>query len=154
MDVFPALLRKERLTPTDEALRVDHEAGCFYHPQKKVVVPCSTCGRFLCALCDVELEGRHYCMTCLASGKKQRKIRNLENERVLYDNIALLLATVPLLFFYITILTAPVALFIAVRHWKSPSSIIPRTRIRSIAAIVLATLQIAGWTYGIYSWVT
>ncbi len=154
VDAFPALLRKLPADATVGALRVDHEAGCFYHPQKKVVAHCSACGRFLCALCDVELAGSHLCMACLAAAKKNRKIRNLENERVLYDSIALLLATVPLLFFYVTILTAPVALFIAVRHWKSPSSIIPRTRIRSIVAIFFATLQIAGWSYGIYSWIT
>jgi len=153
IDAFPALLRKEPAAPAAGALRDDHEAGCFYHPRKKVVVNCSVCGRFLCVLCDVELEGRHYCMACLAAGKKGRKIRNLENERVLYDNVALLLATLPLLFFYVTIFTAPAALFIAVRYWKSPSSIIPRTRIRSIAAVLLSALQIAGWSYGLYLWV-
>jgi len=27
----------------------DTEAACFYHPQKKAVIPCDSCGRFLCA---------------------------------------------------------------------------------------------------------
>ena len=33
----------------------------------------------------------------------------------------------------------------AIRYWKAPPSILPRTRVRSVIAIVLALLQIAGW---------
>jgi hypothetical protein len=149
---LPALLRKPPDLKPGALLKIDIEAGCFYHPQKKAAVHCSACGRFLCALCDVELNGRHFCMSCLESGKSQHKIRNLENERVLYDDIALMVAFFPLLIFYITIFTAPAALFIAIKHWKSPSSIIPRTKIRFVAAILLSVLQIAGWSYGIYYW--
>jgi len=153
VDAFPALLRKQSTIEPGSLLKIDNEAGCFYHPQKKAAVHCSVCGRFLCALCDVELNGRHFCMACLEHGKRQRKIRNLENERVLYDNIALMVAFFPLMVFYITIFTAPAALFIAFKHWKSPSSIIPRTKIRFVIAIMLSVLQIAGWTYGIYYWI-
>ena len=89
-------------------------------------------------------------MACIEAGKRKRRIRNLENERFLYDNMALLLAVLPLFIFYITILTAPAALYLAIRHWSSPSSIIPRTKIRYVLAIVFSVLQIAGWSYGLY----
>jgi hypothetical protein len=63
----------------------------------------------------------------------------------LYDNIALSLAVYPLLIFYFTIVTAPTALFIAIRFWNAPRSIVHRTRARLVLAILIAGLEIAGW---------
>ena len=37
------------------------------------------------------------------------------------------------------------ALFVAIRYWKAPPSILRRTKIRFVAAIIIALLQIAGW---------
>ena len=68
---------------------VDGEASCFYHPAKKAVLPCESCGRFLCAVCDVEMNGQHLCPACLASGKKKGRLKQLENRRTLYDSLAL-----------------------------------------------------------------
>jgi len=144
-DAFPALIRKMPAVQTGELLQTDNEASCFYHPKKKATVPCSVCGRFLCALCDVVLDGRSMCLTCMETGKNQRKIKSIENTRTLYDNRALSIAVIPLLFVYLTIITAPIALFMSFWYWKKPSSIIPRTKIRFIIAIILSLLQIAGW---------
>jgi hypothetical protein len=143
--VFPALHRKTNLGQSAETIMVEGESSCFYHPQKKAVLPCDGCGRFLCALCDCLLEGRHYCPACLETGRTKRKIQSLDNRRTLYDNIALVLAVYPLLIFYLTIFTSPMALYIAIRYWKAPQSILRRTRIRAIAAIVLALVEIGGW---------
>ena len=145
VDVFPAINRSSPVGQAGAALQVDKEAGCFYHPRKKAVVPCGTCGRFLCALCDVSLNGQHLCPACLEKGKTHRKIKNLENHRTCYDTVALLVATVSILIYWITIFTAPIVIYLTVRHWKSPSSIIPRTRIRFILAFLIAGVQIAGW---------
>jgi len=43
------------------------------------------------------------------------------------------------------------ALFVAIRYWNAPRSIIPRTKIRYIVAIVIATLEIVAWAIGIYA---
>ncbi len=144
-DSFPALVRKQSAVQTGELLQTDNEASCFYHPKKKAVIPCSVCGRFLCALCDVVLDGRSMCLTCVETGKDQSKIKSLENKRTLYDTRALSIAAIPMLFVYPTIITAPIALFMSFWYWKKPSSIIPRTKIRIIIAIILSLLQIAGW---------
>jgi len=144
--VFPAFYREisEGLQP--EALLIDSEASCYYHPDKKAVVPCSMCGRFLCALCDVQFTGKHLCISCLETSGKNKKISNLENHRVLYDSITLWIAILPMLFFFVTIITAPLAIFMVFRYWKAPSSIVSRTKLRFIAAFLFAGLQIAGWT--------
>src|SRR5438445_3356213 len=130
VEIFPALFRTPARGRDGEALMVDGEASCFYHPQKKAMLPCQGCGRFLCALCDCELHGQHFCPACLEVGRKKGKIKSLENERVLYDSIALSLAILPLLMAYFTILTAPMALYVAIRYWNAPRSIVQRTRSR------------------------
>jgi hypothetical protein len=147
--VFPAI-RHVAVGKGGEALLSDTEASCFYHPQKKAAAACETCGRFLCALCDVDFNGRHLCPACIEAGKKKGKMTNLENRRVLHDHIALSLAFLPILIYPLTFVTAPAALYYAIRYWKTPSSILPRTRIRNILAIFIALMQIAAWCFVIY----
>lgn len=65
----------------------------------------------------------------------------------MYDNIALLLALGPIVllpFWFLAILTAPAALFMAIRYWRAPSSVAPRTKARFVTAGILALLEIAG----------
>jgi len=150
IEIFPALFRRFTPGQDGERLVVEDEASCFYHPEKKAVLPCEGCGRFLCALCDCELQGQHFCPACLESGKKKGRIRKLEDERYLYDNIALSLAVYPTLVFYFTLITAPMALYIAIRYWNAPRSIVHRTKLRLISAIAIASLQLAGWAVGFY----
>ncbi len=147
VDVFPALFRKQVVEASGEALRVEDEASCFYHPKKRAVIPCAVCGRFLCTLCDVDFDGKHLCPVCLETGQRKRKLKNLETRRTLYDSIALFLAIVPMLFLWPTIVTAPIALFVSVRYWRAPTSIIPRTKVRFIIAFTLAGFQTLGWAW-------
>ncbi len=154
VDAFPALFRDIRLGQAGEALLVEDTSSCFYHPQKKAVVHCQGCGRFLCALCDVELAAKHLCPSRLETGKLEGRMKNLQDQRTLYDNMALGVALMPMLLVWITILTAPVALFLAIRYWKAPSSIIPRTRVRFVIAIIVGLLQMGGWSLFIYFLIT
>src|SRR5215472_15595335 len=77
VEVFPAFFRKTDAGPGAEAVMVEGESSCFYHPQKKAVTPCAACGRFLCALCDCELNGQHFCPACLETGRTKGKIKSL-----------------------------------------------------------------------------
>lgn len=150
INVFPAFVRTTTSVMA-ESLLIQGESSCFYHTEKKAVLPCDSCGRFLCALCDVDFNGQHVCPTCLEVGKKKGKIKNLLNHRTRYDSIAIALAVFPLLIFYITPLTAPIAIYIAIRYWNAPVSIVPRRhKVRYVSAIVIASLQIIGWAVGIY----
>ena len=151
-DVYPALFRTLPSGRTGETLQAESEAGCFYHPGKKAAVSCSACGRFLCALCDVELNNRHLCPACLEKAKTKRKIKNLETHRVCYDKIALFVALISLILIWPTIVTAPVVVFMVIRYWKAPGSIIPRSKIRFILAFGIACLQIAGWILVLGNW--
>jgi hypothetical protein len=143
------LFRRAETGPNPEAVMVEGESSCFYHPQKKAVVPCEGCGRFLCALCDCILHGRHFCPGCLDTGKKKGKIKSIETDRTLYDSIALGVAVLPLLIFWLTIITAPIALYMGIRYWNAPRSIVHRTRIRLVLAMIFASLELVGWIVGI-----
>jgi len=144
-DVYPALFRKIPSGHTGDPLQAEKEAGCFYHPAKKATITCSACGRFLCALCDVEFNNRHLCPVCLEKGKTKRKIKNLENHRICYDKIALVIALLSMFLIWPTIITAPIVIFMVIRYWRAPGSIIPRGKIRFILAFGIACLQIVGW---------
>lgn len=146
--IFPALIKGVTPGKPGERIVSDEEASCFYHPQKKAVAPCDHCGRFLCALCDVDFGGKHLCSSCLETGKGKPKIESLENKRVLYDDMALSVAVLPMFIpflLYFSFLTSPIAFFLAIRHWNTPSSIIPRTKFRLVLAMLIAVLEMTGW---------
>lgn len=148
VEVFPALFKQIAEGKAGETILVEGEASCFYHPQKRASLPCAACGRFLCALCDVELNGEHLCPTCLETGRKKGKLAQLETKRVLYDSTALLLAVFPLVIFcawWASLVTAPAAIILAVYSWYQPPSILPRTRLRSWLAILFGLIQITAW---------
>jgi hypothetical protein len=142
---FPALIRPPEQIKTGEQILVEGDASCFFHPQKKAMVSCEYCGRFLCSLCDIEFGGQHLCATCIEAAKKKKTLKTLEDRRVLYDDLALALAIVPIILFYVIIVTAPISIFMAIRHWDSPSSIIPRrSKLRMTFAILISVLELVG----------
>lgn len=147
LQIFPAFFHPTLTAPTPESLLTDGEAGCFFHPAKKAVSTCEGCGRFLCPLCEVEWEGRRLCPSCLAAGRKKGKIRALENHRMLYDHLALAVAAAPILFWPVTCVTAPAALFLCLKYWKSPGSIVSRSKVRLVLALVFSLAQIIGWVW-------
>lgn len=147
VNIFPALYKGADKGMSGQSVSPDDESGCFFHPNKRAVTPCEICGRFLCSLCEIDFNNQRVCSSCIESGKKKLKLTNLEGRRRLYDNIALFLAVFPMLFVWPTIITAPYSIFLSIRHWKSPSSIIHRTKARFIFAILLSTAQLVGWGF-------
>ncbi len=145
---FPAILaRPEAILPAEIAAGAD-DATCFFHPGKAAAVACARCGRFVCRLCQVDLRGETLCPECITSGMAKKKIVALENHRVCYDSIALALAILPVLFvWFLSFFSAAAALYVAIRHWKAPLSIVGRTKMRFVAAILLATGELALWVW-------
>lgn len=142
---FPALIRPLARDTSAETVVVPDEAACFFHPAKRASIPCDSCGRFLCTLCDIVIEGRHLCPKCLESGEDKGQIETLESSKTRYDQIALALAILPLFLFFITLITAPAALYYCIRYWKTPLSIVEFSRSGFIVAAAVAILELAGW---------
>ena len=155
--VFPALVRPAKQSSVGEHITDAGQAACFYHPHKTAHVPCDACGRFICALCDVELHGEHLCPSCVEAGRRKGTLTTFENRRVLWDNIALSLAVLPiatLAFWFATIVTAPAAIVLAIIGWRKPGSLAPRTKIRFVVAIVFSFTLLAGWVVVFYFLIT
>jgi hypothetical protein len=143
IEVYPAWFRPVSPGQKGEAILMDGESSCFYHPNKKAVCPCDVCGRFLCALCDCEVNGRRICPACLEAGRQKQNIEGLVNERVLFQRQALVLAILP---FYVT---GVAAVFMALRYWKKPGSLIAPRRWQMPVALVLGGIQTVAGTFGI-----
>ena len=148
--VFPAIdLQITGAVP--EALRGETEASCFYHPLSRAAKVCEECGRFLCALCDLEVEGRHICPRCFESGVGAHKIQTAEPRRIMHDNIALALSTLPFLLIWPALIGAPWSLFLVVTHWNAPLSVVPRTKIRFIIAAFFVLAELGFIAFMIYA---
>ncbi|MCI0746926.1 MAG: hypothetical protein L0Y58_16105 [Verrucomicrobia subdivision 3 bacterium] len=144
--VFPANFKTITPGQAAERILVEGESSCFYHDAKKAVVPCDACGRFLCSVCDVEIDGQHLCPPCLEASRKKGTMQRLDTYRVLYDYSALMLAIVPLLcLYFVTFITAPIAIYLAILSFRRPNSILGGSRGRAWAAIIIASLQLCGW---------
>jgi uncharacterized paraquat-inducible protein A len=150
---FPALLTT-RPKPDPEDLRIEvGEASCFYHTSKRAASSCARCGRFVCALCAVDFNGSVWCPGCLANAKTGKKLNRLENRRVLWDSIALGTATLPMIAVWPAIPGSLAAIYISIRYWKRPSSLIPRRKWRFLLAILIALAEVTLFVilgYGVY----
>lgn len=141
--LFPAAFRSR--AASSGVVAAPDDATCFFHSTKRAAVPCDGCGRFLCPLCDLELAGQHLCPECASRRTADAGEDRFVRERTLWDSLALALAIYPMLMFYFTIFTAPAALFLSIRHWRSPGSLVPRSRVRFVLAILIALAQLGGW---------
>ena len=141
--LFPALLTPPKRGRPGEALLVDGQSSCFYHPEKAAVIPCETCGRFLCTLCDIELGDRHVCPGCLASDESDART-GLDAQRALPDAVALDLALVSIipLFWWVAVFTAPMVLFLCVQYWNTETSVVERGRWRLVLALLISITEL------------
>ena len=145
--IFPAFFQAQVTGQTGERIVEEGVSSCFYHEQKKAIVHCDGCGRFLCALCDLEMNGKHYCPTCLETGRKKGRMPELDNRRSLYDGMALTVVVLQAVFFFLwplVIISAPAAIWCAILSFKNPGSIVRRSRWRSYLAITLAIAEFLG----------
>jgi hypothetical protein len=98
-------------------------------------------------LCEIEIDGRRICPSCLKTARHGREISSLETERTVYERVAMALAVFPMLLIWPTILTAPAAIFVSIRYWKAPGSVLGRKRWKFVLASAVAAPQICGWLF-------
>jgi hypothetical protein len=148
IEVFPAAARR---APAGSASGIVGEgtAACFFHDERVARAACDGCGRYLCALCDVPVGKEHLCPECLALRNRKGRKQSLPNERVAWDRLALGIALVPVLMWPFTIVTGPMALYMVIRYWRHPCSLVERAWPRFALAGLVAGIQTAAWTVGI-----
>jgi hypothetical protein len=115
------------------------QATCFFHPEKAFQACCQRCGRFVCALCDLQLGAEHVCPTCFERGRADTGLNGAKAEwrhrDVLYDSIVLSLGWLWIIVWPVLIAALPGAIFLHVKYRKAPRSyLIPRSGWRFWAA--------------------
>lgn len=108
------------------------QATCFFHPGKAFQSCCQRCGRFVCALCDLQLGAEHVCPTCFERGRADSGLNGGKAEwrhrDVLYDSIALGLGWGWIIVWPVIIAALPAAIVLHVKYRKAPRSyLIPRS---------------------------
>ena len=122
---FPVLWQPPQSLEPAEKIVSDEEARCAFHEDNRAAVPCSQCGRYLCSICTLILEGSTYCPACIesimASNRQNSETSPYKNEQRRYDLIIFYLALLPILTIWLPLITAPIAFFLGL-YW------IPRVR--------------------------
>lgn len=166
--LLPALHKAStpQAPPLPEAPPAPGETACFYNPNRRATKVCDHCGVFVSDSWAAKWGNQTVCLKCIEDLRSKRKDTRFEAKRTLWDNIALFLTTGPwvlaLIFlatviFYgfaafcvlLTVITAPAAIFVALRYWNAPRSLVPRGRGRLILALSLSTVQLVLWVGGI-----
>ncbi len=143
---FPALYAEIKKGEVGERAIEEDESTCFYHEKRKASVVCDGCGKFLCALCDLEIHNGHFCPNCADTGKatkeKKKDTSTNENSNYLYGTLALILSVFPILL----LLTQIMALTICAVYWKKTSSKVSNQKRLMVIASVISVLWIGFWT--------
>jgi len=116
---------------TNAAVALSDQATCFFHPDKAFQACCQRCGRFVCALCDLQLGAEHVCPACFERGRGNSTADASKAEwrhrDVLYDSIALTVGWGWILFWPTIVAALPTVIVLHVKFRKAPrSSLIPR----------------------------
>ena len=142
--VFPLAVEPAAIPqPNPNASQGD--ATCYNHAGKQAHAPCAVCGRFLCTVCDIEFRGEHWCPSCLKSQAEGQSQPVFQRSRMRFDSLALALVTIPALVISPSLLCAPTALFLCIRHWNDDPGFLPRTKVRLYLAALFGFLQVATW---------
>jgi hypothetical protein len=117
---------------TNAVSALSDQSTCFFHPDKAFQACCQRCGRFVCALCDLQLGAEHVCPTCFEGGRADSGAEAGKAEwrfrDVLYDSIALTVGWVWILVWPVIIAALPAVIFLHVKYGKAPRSyLIPRS---------------------------
>ena len=149
--VFPRALEPQPQAERAERIIDDQDASCFYHVESKARAACESCGRFLCALCEVQMGDAVICPGCIAAGRRKGNLDKSKSEELLWDQLVLALAAACLLIFYLAPLMLIPIVWIVIRQWNAPRrSLMPRSRASYYAALgvslVMSGLMILAMT--------
>jgi hypothetical protein len=125
--LWPALLRN-----ANAAVAIQDQATCFFHPDKAFQACCQRCGRFVCALCDLQLGAEHVCPTCFERGRAGSGVDGAKAEwrhrDVLYDSIAVTIGWAWIILWPVIVAALPAVIFLHAKYRRAPRSyLIPRS---------------------------
>jgi hypothetical protein len=144
--LWPALLQN-----ANAAVAMQDQATCFFHPDKVFQACCQRCGRFVCALCDLQLGAEHVCPTCFERGRGSAADgakAEWRHRDVLYDSIALSTGWGWIIFWPTIVVALPIVIFLHVKYRKAPRHyLVPRSAWRfwlAYVGLLWVPLTVAG----------
>ena len=137
---FPALWRGAGASEVGVDLTIGDEAACFFHEGKQAQSICQSGGRYLCALCHTEIAGMSLCPSCLDKGVRKQEVAALEKRRFIAADAALLIAVLSLILWPLSIIGGPAVLYIVIRYWNAPGSLVRRSKPRFIVSLFIAAV--------------
>ena len=141
--LFPALFRPRKSAEAQLIVDEGH-SSCMNHPDKKATTVCDGCGKYLCALCDIDWAGEHLCSTCIEH-RRDGANNELKTEYIHYDRIVFAMAVVSMFLYFFGVIVAPIALYIGWRYWKETWRPVPYRKWGMIFSIILSFIVMAIW---------
>ena len=141
---YPAMLRRDAVATGNDLLNAE-DATCFYHEDKRAERACSVCGRFVCALCHIEISGRDVCPECIGNTKlRTEHIETTENRRTNYGRLGLTMFAIAFIVPFFALIGFPLAIFFAFRSRGKPRPLASSFAGPMVAGLILTGLQFIG----------
>lgn len=133
--------RKPAQLPTP-ALAGEDDARCRFLPDLKAEVVCDSCGALMSEQAAARWGAKVFCLPCVHRLRESGGGGELVAGAKIYDNLALLLVT---LLAPLSLLTAPVAIYLLIRYRRAPRGMVPRSAFRWWLALGLSLLSLLVW---------
>lgn len=127
------------------SIAAEADARCRYLPELKAETVCDSCGALLSQKAAAHWGEKVYCLPCVHRLRDSGAVDEgggLLGRLTIYDNLALLLVT---LLTPLSLLTAPVALYLLIRYRKAPRGLLPRSSGRWWLALGLSLISLLLW---------
>jgi hypothetical protein len=146
VEAFPVLGRGLLPGRTGVAT-VGDEAACFFHADKRAECACDQCGRYICALCDIQVGERHFCPQCFGGDPGRPAPSALtERERSMPGRLAFWMAVVTLFLGPLGSIGGPIAVWQAIRGLRAPRSVTGgRATGMAVVGLVLGLMEGGFW---------
>jgi hypothetical protein len=135
------------------ARAVDGSAVCFFHSGRRADSACDACGRYICALCEIPAGTGRLCPACVEEGRSPQAQILVGDSRIRYERLLVVGATLSCIppFLFVSFLSAPILIYVAVRSARQDHLIPPllrrRARFFRYLGILIVSLQVIGWLW-------
>jgi len=147
LEVFPAQWRRVQAGRAGERV-TGEEAACFVHTDRRAEAACDSCGRFMCALCEVRVGEQRICVACLEGGRRAGRLAQVERSRTLFARIAVRVAVFGIFLGPFGPFAGLSAIVLAIVGLTRPPSLTGRRYLGSaVLAFALGAVLTVGWSW-------
>lgn len=144
--IFPELFRPIVKGNSAESAIEGLDSSCFAHSDKKAKTICDECGSYICDLCEMPKEDKSICVKCFNKEVKVEEKSPFDRVYRRYSSIASQLLIFSVLIWFVSILAAPIALFISLRFRNAEEGFFKGKRKKQkITYAVIASMILTCW---------